>query len=299
MRRRPRLRSAATASLGVLLTIASCSDPAAESGPPLTSDPKIVAAGDIACDDEPCDGQRDVADLIGRLDPTAVLTLGDNQYPDGLLKDFKVSYDPTWGAYRDITYPSPGNHDYHTPGALGYFGYFGARAHPESEGYYSFDLGEWHLVSVNSGLDEPSDEQLAWIEQDLAADGHRCELVYWHHPRWSSGTEHGSDDDLDPLWTILFEAGVDVVLNGHEHNYERFEPLDPAGSPDADGGIRQFVVGTGGHSLYPFGDPIPGSQVRISTYGVIEMVLRPGGYGWSFVAANGSSLDSGAAGCHP
>ncbi len=258
----------------------------------------IVAAGDIACGGAPCAGQAGTARLIRRIHPRAVLTLGDNQYPDGEYDDFLASYDPTWGAFLDVTRPVPGNHDYGVAGAAGYFRYFGRRAHRRAGGYYSFDLGGWHVLALNSGPGSISEAQLSWVREDLRADGHLCELAYWHHPRWSSGSQHGSDEDLAGLWEVLHAEGVDVVLNGHEHNYERFARMDPSGRLDP-AGIRQFVVGTGGRSHYGFGDPVPGSQVRITgRFGVLRMVLRPGGYEWAFVAVGGDVLDRGRARCH-
>ena len=263
------------------------------------SDPVITAAGDIANEGEPGAPQRRTARLVLSIDPTAALTLGDNQYLDGELADFMASYDPTWGRFKNITRPVPGNHDYHTAGADGYFDYFGQRAHRGNGGYYSFDLGSWHLVAVNSGPGSISDEQLDWIRQDLLRSDATCELAYWHHPRWSSGTNHGSDEDMAGLWQVLYEQGVDVVLNGHEHNYERFAPLSPSGDREPSTGIREFVVGTGGAGSYPFGDPIPGSQRRLTdVFGVLRMTLHNDGYAWDFVRANGRVSDHGRHGCH-
>jgi Calcineurin-like phosphoesterase len=262
-------------------------------------DPVITAAGDIAHEGEPSPPQRRTARLVRSIDPTAALTLGDNQYPDGELADFKASYDPTWGRFKNITRPVPGNHDYHTEGADGYFDYFGRRAHRGNGGYYSFDLGAWHLVAVNSGPGSISDEQLDWIRRDLRRSDATCELAYWHHPRWSSGTNHGSDEDMADLWRVLFRQGVDVVLNGHEHNYERFAPLSPSGRRARRTGIREFVVGTGGADSYPFGDPIPGSQKRITdVFGVLRMTLHNDGCAWAFVRVNGGVRDHGRHGCH-
>jgi calcineurin-like phosphoesterase family protein len=263
------------------------------------ADPVIVAAGDIACPTDPCDGHVKTARLIGRIDPRAVLTLGDNQYSDGALDDYRASYDPTWGRFKGSTYPAPGNHEYHTSGAQGYFDYFGARAHPGSDGMYSVDMGRWHLVSINSGRGDISESQLQWVRSNLGNDGHRCELAYWHHPRWSSGTNHGSDPGMGALWEVLYRHGVDVALNGHEHNYERFALLNPAGESAPRAGIREFVVGTGGRSVYGLGSPIPGSQKRIgSRFGVLRLVLHPRSYGWRFVAVGRVVLDSGRHACH-
>jgi acid phosphatase type 7 len=237
--------------------------------------------------------------LIGRIGPRAVLPLGDNQYDDGALGDYRASYDPTWGRFRDRTYPTPGNHDYHTPQADGYFDYFGARAHRASNGMYSVNIGRWHVVSINSGRGRISDRQLQWVRRNLGSDRHRCELAFWHHPRWSSGTTHGSNQAMGSLWKVLWRHGVDVVLNGHEHNYERFKLMDPSGRWAPRAGIREFVVGTGGRGLYALGPAIRGSQRRIDNrFGVLRMVLHARSYGWRFLAASGVVLDRGGHVCH-
>lgn len=266
--------------------------------PAAAAAPVIVAAGDIACGGQPCRSHRRTAALIAAIDPRAVLTLGDNQYPDGALRDFRRSYDPTWGRFRGRTFPTPGNHDYHTPGARGYFEYFGSRAHRRSGGWYAFDIGGWQLLSINSAHGRPSDHRLRWIRRVLARDGHRCELAYWHHPRFSSGREHGSDGRMREIWRVLYRAGVDVVLNGHEHNYERFALLDPSGRRSRRG-IREFVVGTGGARPYPLGAGIRGSQRRIDDRnGVLRMALHRSSYEWRFVAVGKTTLDRGHQRCH-
>ena len=266
--------------------------------PAVAAAPVIVAAGDIACGGHPCRNQRRTAALIAAIHPRAVLTLGDNQYPDGALAEFRSSYHPTWGEFRGKTFPSPGNHEYHTSGARGYFEYFGARAHRGSGGWYAFDLGAWQLISVNTGHGPPSDNRLRWVIRVLARDGHRCELAYWHHPRFSSGREHGSDPRMGELWRVLFRAGVDVVLNGHEHNYERFAMLDPSGRRSWRG-IREFVVGTGGVRTYPIGSGIRGSQRRIDDHnGVLRMSLHRSAYEWRFIAVGRTTLDKGRQRCH-
>jgi len=261
--------------------------------------PVIVAGGDIACPDSPCDSHRETGALIRRINPRAVLTLGDNQYNEGALSDFQSSYDPTWGRRKGRTYPAPGNHEYQTPDADGYYDYFGRRAHRSSEGFYGFNIGRWHLVSINTGNGAPSDAELRWVRRNLSRDRHRCELAYWHHPRWSSGNTHGSDARMNGLWQVLFRQGVDVVLNGHEHNYERFALLRPSGERSRNG-IRQFVVGTGGRGHYSLGSPIQGSQARIDDeFGVLKMVLRRSSYEWSFIATNPREiLDRGRQRCH-
>ncbi len=267
------------------------------------SAPGVIAVGDIAdCGSE---GDEATAKLVGGIHGT-VLTLGDNAYPDGSAEDFEECYDPAWGRFKDRTRPSPGNHEYHTENAEGYFGYFGKAAGDPSKGYYSYDLGDWHLIALNSNCQEvgcgASSRQVGWLKEDLAAnDGKRCTLAYMHHPRFSSGEEHGNTYYVKPLWEALHEAGADVVLSAHEHNYERFAPREPGGRADPEGGIRQFVVGTGGgKGTYPIGDPIPHSEVHDDdTYGVLKLALRAESYEWRFMPAEGGAFtDVGNARCH-
>lgn len=266
-------------------------------GEVMAAGPVIVAAGDIACPD-PCRAQRRTARLIRVLDPRAVLTLGDNQYEDGRFTDFMDSYRPTWGRFKRRTYPTPGNHDYHVPGARGYFSYFGRRAHRRSGGMYSVNIGNWHVVSINTG-NRLSDRKLRWVGRNLSNDRHRCELAFWHHPRWSSGSVHGSNPRMGRLWRVLFRHGVDVALNGHDHLYERFALMNPRGGLAPSAGIRQFTVGTGGRGLYAAGPRIRGSQRVIDDrFGVVRMKLHPRGYSWRFVAVGGRVLDRGSHACH-
>lgn len=266
-------------------------------GEVMAAGPVIVAAGDIACPD-PCRAQRRTARLIRVLDPRAVLTLGDNQYEDGRFTDFMDSYRPTWGRFKRRTYPTPGNHDYHVPGARGYFNYFGRRAHRRSGGMYSVNIGNWHVVSINTG-NRLSDRKLRWVGRNLSNDRHRCELAFWHHPRWSSGSVHGSNPRMGRLWRVLFRHGVDVALNGHDHLYERFALMNPRGGLAPSAGIRQFTVGTGGRGLYAAGPRIRGSQRVIDDrFGVVRMKLHPRGYSWRFVAVGGRVLDRGSHACH-
>lgn len=261
--------------------------------------PVIVAAGDIACAHSPCQPQRQTARLIGRIGPRAVLVLGDAQYPAGGYEDYLSSYHPTWGRFRGKTHPTPGNHDYYTDGASGYFRYFGSRAHRKSGGTYAFNIGAWHVVSINTGRGQPEQSVLDRVRRNLARDRHRCELAFWHHPAFSSGSEHGSDARMQDLWTILHRAGVDVALNGHEHSYERFAQLDAAGRPNAGSGMRAFVVGTGGARLYELGAGIRGSQRRIDDrHGVLRLRLRARSYVWKFMSVGGSVLDRGRTKCH-
>ena len=225
-----------------------------------------------------------MADVTGRLagdqQPDAVLVLGDNQYPAGSVEDYRAEYDQTaWGQLKDRTRPVPGNHEYRTEAADGYFSYFG-----DPDPYYAYDAGcGWRGYALNSEID--LGPQIGWLRADLAAHPGAPVLASWHRPRWSSGTEHGSDPDMQPLWTAL--AGrTGVVLNGHEHDYERFAPV---------GGLREFVVGTGGTSRYLFGDPVEGSERRVArTPGVLRLDLSAAAaYDWAFLDTTGAVLDSG------
>ena len=269
----------------------------------------IGAAGDIACPPgqgrtrpNAC-GMESTAKVLEAIRPDAVLTLGDNQYPSGSRADFEASYADTWGAYRKITFPVPGNHEYETPGAQGYFAYFGKRAGEPDKGYYSYDLGAWHLIALNSECHQiggcgDSDPQARWLRDDLEAHPRTCVLAYWHRPRFSSGM-HGDDHDLDALWRTLAGARADVILAGHDHDYERFTPMNADGEADPEG-VMQFVAGTGGASHYKFRNPKPTSKVRISgRHGVLRLQLTEQAYAWEFTAApKGEVLDSGNGQCH-
>jgi acid phosphatase type 7 len=246
---------------------------------------KVVAAGDIANCAAP--GAVETSQLVQSLDPDAVLTLGDNAYLEGAAEEFANCYAPTWGVFKDATFPAPGNHDYKTPGASGYFGYFGPRAPAP---YYSFNLGPWHIVSLNSEIPHGKySRQLRWLRRDLAADPRRCELLYWHRPRWSGGP-HGSDSGMWALWHAAYNHGVDVVLAGHEHNYQRFYRLDRYGRYDGRHGLRQLIVGTGGTTLYPPARRLAGRTARVSSvHGVLELTLRAGAYEHRFVPVAGST----------
>jgi hypothetical protein len=272
-----------------------------------TGDPVVIAAGDIACKPgsavtaDRC-RQAATADLITRAPAvTRVLALGDQQYEDGALTDYTGpgGYDATWGTAKLITAPVPGNHDYHTPGASGYFDYFGAAAGDRSRGYYAYDLGAWHLVALNSEISTATgSSQEQWLRRDLAATTRPCVLAYWHEPRFSSGY-HGAALWVSPLWDDLYAAGADLVLNGHDHDYERFAPQDPSGQPNSRG-VREFVVGTGGAQHEPLGGVQSNSEVLDgTTFGVLQLTLRARGYDWSFVPEAGRSFtDTGSASCH-
>jgi len=258
----------------------------------------FVGAGDIS----DCGNDNDEATAL-LLDsiPGTVYTTGDNAYSSGTAAQFQDCYDPTWGRHRERTRPSPGNHDYNTPGAAGYYAYFGDLAGPAGRGYYSFDLGAWHIVSLNSEIDmSVGSPQELWLREDLAASTRQCTLAYWHKPRFSSGTHHGNEDAAEPLWQALYDFGAEVVLAGHEHNYERFAPQTPAGVADSLAGIREFVVGTGGRGYYTGVNPLPTSEVFDATsFGVLKLTLSPGSYTWEFIPVAGASFtDSGSGACH-
>jgi len=256
----------------------------------------LVGAGDIG--ECALTGAAETARLLDAT-PGIVFAAGDNAYPDGSLANYESCYAPTWGRHRDRTRPAPGNHDYRTLGASGYFAYFGANAGSPGTGYYSFRLGAWHVIVLNSNIPfGPASVQQAWLRNDLANHAGMCTVAYWHHPRFSSG-RIGSDTNLTALWRTLEQGGTEVAITGHDHHYERFAPQLSDGTADARG-IREFVVGTGGGVLFPMGAEAPNSEVRIpNTYGVLRLTLLAGSYRWSFIAAPGGALlDSGTTACH-
>ncbi len=263
----------------------------------------VLAAGDIArCGD---DGDEATADLLGDFGGT-VLTLGDHAYPDGSADDFADCYDPSWGRYKARTKPVPGNHEYEgDPEATPYFDYFGAAAGEPDEGYYSYDLGGWHVVALNSMCDEvggcdADSPQIRWLESDLSANGEgECTLAYFHHPLFNSGKQGEYERRTEPIWEVLYDHGTDVVLSAHDHNYQRFAPQDPGGGADPDRGIRQFVVGTAGGDRYQIENPAANSETYgDDVYGVLKLTLEPEGYAWEFVPVPGASFsDSGEAAC--
>jgi acid phosphatase type 7 len=266
-----------------------------------TNDPILVGAGDIAT----CarSGDEATAKLLDSISGT-VFTTGDNAYLSGTPSEFSNCYDPTWGRHKARTKPTVGNHEYNTAGASGYFGYFGSAAGDHKKGYYSYNLGEWHIISLNSMCEKvggcgATSPMLSWLKNDLAANPNKCTLAYFHHPLFSSG-EHGNQTKMRPTWDALYAANADVVLNGHDHSYERFAPQSPSGTLDTARGIREFVVGTGGGSHYSFGTVRANSQVRnATTYGVLKLTLHPTGYEWKFVPETGKTFtDSGVASCH-
>jgi hypothetical protein len=306
------LLASAELPISPVLAVANSEHAVASESP--APDPVVAAAGDIACDpastsfngglgsSSSCK-QMAVSDLMLAIpDLGAVLPLGDAQYADGTLAQFQASYDPSWGRLKSITRPVPGNHEYHVSGAAGYFSYFGARGGDPTKGYYSYDLGSWHVVALNSNCSKvggcgSGSAQLAWLKADLAAHPTKCTLAYWHHPIFSSG-QHGNSMDAIPMWDALAAAGADLVLNGHDHQYERFAPQTSSGVADPNG-IRQFVVGTGGSNHTATATIRANSQVRNSdTFGVLKLTLRPDGYDWRFLPEPGRSFsDSGSEQC--
>jgi hypothetical protein len=267
------------------------------------ADNVLVGAGDIA-DCRQIEGAQATAALLATI-PGTVIAVGDTGCPDGTEENFLQCYAPTWGRFKDRTRPAPGNHEYHTKGAAPYFKYFGAAAGEPGKGYYSYELAGWHIISLNSdcsdiggcGAGSPEEE---WLRRDLATHRVACTLAYWHHPLFSSGDTHGNDPEMQVFWQDLYNAGAEIVINGHDHDYERFAPQDPEARPDPARGIREFVVGTGGRHRRGFGSPKPNSEVRNSdTFGVLKVTLYPDHYAWQFVPVAGAVFtDSGQGACH-
>jgi acid phosphatase type 7 len=228
-----------------------------------------------------------------------VLTLGDNAYESGTAFQYTNCYGPTWGRHKARTRPSPGNHEYQTANASGYFGYFGSAAGPPGRGYYSFDAGPWHLVSLNSERETGATAaQAAWLRADLAATSAPCVLAFLHRPRFTAGN-YSDFASMQPLWDVLYAANADVVLSGHDHVYERYRPMNPAGLADAARGLRQFVVGTGGRGHYALRADSRREAGRTGTFGILKMTLRATGYDWQFLPVAGQTYsDAGSGSCH-
>ncbi len=293
-----------------------------------TIDPVIVAAGDIACDPassafkdlkgtaSACHMMA-VSDLVLRAKPDAVLTLGDYQYFCGGYAAATKSYDPSWGRFKSITFPVVGNHEYLTSpengvgtgcddsnaAAAGYFKYYGERAGTPGKGYYSFDLGAWHLVALNTqcssvggcGAGSP---QGKWLQADLEAHPTKCTLAFWHIPLWSSGGR--ANKNSAAFVKDLYDNDADLILTGHDHTYERFAPQDPASKLDLARGLREFVVGTGGADHTHFDEIFPNSEVRDDkTFGALKLTLHPTSYDWEFLPEPGGTFtDAGSQACH-
>jgi hypothetical protein len=267
----------------------------------------LVGAGDIASCKEP-EGAKATAKLIEKI-PGTVFVAGDLAYEKGSAEEFKDCYDPTWGRFKDRTKPALGNHEYVNPAAQAYFDYWGAQAGPRGKGYYSYDLGAWHVVVLNTNCSAKGlggcgtgSPQEVWLKADLAEHPTACILAYGHHALFSSGVfkKHAVHPELRQLWEDLYGARADLALAGHEHSYERFAPQDPEGQADAEHGIREIVVGTGGRSHDLLGFATPNSEVRDwQTYGVLKLTLSPGKYSWEFIPEEGKDFrDSGSGACH-
>ena len=254
----------------------------------------LVGAGDIA--DCTVPGSEATARLLDAVEGT-VMALGDLAYPSGRREDFQNCFAPTWGRHKGRIRPVPGNHDYDTPGAAGYFDYFGSAANPPN-GYYSFRHGAWLVVALNTVVAmSPGSPQYEWLRRELATVPSTCVAAIMHHPLFTSG-ENGPHQEVRPLWELLYQAGAELVVAGDEHVYERFAPQDPNGRVDAQRGVRQFVVGTGGAPLYRFAGVRPNSEVQLSSWGVLRLTLAGGSYNWEFVPVAGETArDSGSEIC--
>ena len=267
----------------------------------------LIGAGDIAgCSD--LSGAEATAKLI-EANPGTVFAAGDLAYESGSYQEFLTCYGPTWGRFKARTKPTPGNHEYDGSGATGYFRYWAGRAGDPGKGYYSYDLGNWHVIALNTncgsselggcGFGSPEE---AWLKQDLAAHANACIVAYGHHALFSSGIfeRHAEHPELFAFWQDLYDAHADLILAGHEHSYERFAPQNPQGNPDRERGIREIVVGTGGRSHTPLGYAKPNSEVRDDlTYGVLKLTLMPGKYRWEFLPEPGKTFrDAGEGVCH-
>lgn len=266
----------------------------------------LLAAGDIA--ECPTSGDEATAEIIERFPAATVAALGDNAYPGGSNRDYRECFDPSWGRFRDRIRPATGNHEFATKDAGGYYQYFGDAGGPFDKYYYSYDLGAWHVVVLNSDcwrVDgcELYAPQVEWLRDDLARNPRLCTLAYMHRPPFSSG-RYGEPKDtarVRPVWQALYEENVDVLLAAHDHSYERLAPMNPRGERDDQRGVRLFVVGTGGGNLREFKfDPLPTTEVRnAQTWGVLKLTLHSDRYEWEFLPVDGETFtDSGSGSCH-
>jgi hypothetical protein len=272
--------------------------------------PALGAAGEVGDCSSPWDSQTatrlDNGGASGPRDIGTIAALGDLAYENGSLDDFNTCYQSSWGTLRSLTKPTPGDLEYQTTGAAGYFGYWGRRAGSPARSWYSYDIGSWHIISLNSncrfvGGCQAGSPQERWLRKDLAAHKTRCTLAYWHHPRFSGG-QVTNDDEMQPFWQALYDYKADVVLSAHAHNYQRFAPQSPTGVADPPRGIREFVVGTGGHHvLQPVAAIANTEAMHDSDWGVLVLTLRDTGYDWSFfpvVGSPGLFHDLGSEDCH-
>jgi hypothetical protein len=288
-------------------------DPTPPPAPAPVPNVTLLTAGDIAncfnnVPNDPNSGQHPGA---GAIETTALvqsllpvddlIVQGDLAYESGTAAEFRDCYDPTWGQFRSFTHPAPGNHEYVSPGAAPYYAYWGDRAGPAGRGYYSYELGNWHIVSLNSEVDTSgAGQQAAWLRADLAAHPNLCTLAFWHRPRWSNDASYGDDPSVAPMFQILYDAGVDVLLQGHAHAYERWSEMAPDGTTRPGRGVRAFVVGTGGAESHAVNALEPGEEVsQGNVFGVMRMTLTASGYSWEFLpTVSATFTDSGATACH-
>jgi hypothetical protein len=272
--------------------------PAPVAAPPTTlsgASGVLVGAGDIGfCGTGGADATSRLLDRI----PGTVFTTGDNAYMSGTADEFRRCYEPAWGRHRARTRPVAGNHEYGSGGGA-YFDYFGANAGPRGDGYYSYAVGSWNVIALNSEIPSgPASPQMTWLRGELSSRRSACTAVLWHRPLFTSG-RNGDNPDMRDVWRTLYEFDVDLVINGHDHTYERFAPQDPNGRPDPTRGLRQFIVGTGGAPLYEFATVRANSEVRAAVWGVAVFTLSPGAYQWEFVPVDGATFtDAGSGTCH-
>ena len=264
---------------------------------------RIVSVGDIACPPgKPTTAttcqQGATAALAQKLNPGLVLTLGDHQYQNSTLSEFLGSYNKSWGALLPKTRPVIGNHEYKTSGASGYYSYFRGRQ-PGPPGYYRVTANGWQIYLLNSNCDKVNcSAQAGWLDRQMAAHPARCSIIAMHHPRYSSGFEHGNSRAVTPLWAAAYRRHNDIVLAGHDHDYERFKPMDPWGHVKPTRGMTSFVSGAGGKNLYRLGSRKRGSvYFQARTHGVLQLDLRAGSYSWAFRNIGGAVMDSGSRTC--
>ena len=292
----------------IVLLVAGCGsrhDTASAQGvdrPPAVRGVRVVAVGDIACPPgravtaTSCQ-QAATARLAARFRPRFVVPLGDQQYENGQLSDYRSTYARTWGRFTGISRPVPGNHDYHVGGAAGYFAYFQQETSPP--GYYAFNAGRWRIYALNSNCsDVDCGAEAAWLNQDMTAHPRACSAIAMHHPRYSSGAQHGDSPEVAPLWQVAVNHHADLALAGHDHEYERFRAMDATGHLSRRG-LVSFVVGTGGKALYAKGRTHLGSVIFANRrFGVLDLRLGPRGYAWRFKTIAGRTLDAGVRSCH-
>ncbi len=285
------------------LSVSEPGSPAVPALPEVQGDPVLLGLADIAS----CwsAGDEATARLLDTT-PGVIGIAGDTEQNHGEPAEFQGCYEPTWGRHKWRTKPAVGDHEYGTPGAAGYFGYFGSAAATNGKGWYSYDLGSWHIVVLNSNCDlvggcGPGSEQYEWLENDLAQNAGSCVGAYWHHPRWSAGATHGSLTKSAPFWDVLYEYSAEFVYSGNDHTYQRFAPQTPSGQLDQARGMRQFVVGTGGTQHYPLNTPLANTQVQTTgTFGALKLTLHANSYDWSFLPQDGRSFtDTGSTNCSP